>query len=692
MVSERLGSYIDPQRAQFVIDSSDFGLGGGVVATVTIGNLGAAPHLTFANLVDSSTVAPILDGSLFQPQTLQCCALTSFQGGTTNHGMPDAGTITDIVTVNHNITDATGNYRSGMPVVSIYGDRNNGGVYFLPGDGALHPMSQAMGVHGLWYDESAPIIYAATEAGIYQHSPDPADTTPWARLGGMALPCIKVISSYGRVYALATFPANGTVHVLMYAGPGTGLPEPTKGYGYDDWQSVYSTPGLADFGVYTYVGADPSITTLYAISTNATGKIIQHILEVPSGTTGVPADSLIDLGGVVAVGLDCLVSYALAPNGKAQTAITSIFVRTDGGSSRMFRITGSGGVITLTGNFVSVPALGPASTTGLADAYGNPVQVNQIYQHSPGIITWDGGIAANVAILAATSAGIFANPNLNGSGVWQPTDGQSNLGDFNVDRVASAPPRQWLGQTLSQVWGVAGRSIYRSPNGTINWIDIMAKPLDGGPAFFAAYKKLHGSYPDNTATTLPWPAHGPNAGAYTVYRGLNGIGEFTYHMVNPTSVAPAGAHRFTELSQVASPSQVAEIASSGLVFDAMARFLAYTARAQLILEIHSRFTDPASPLRTLRPTHQAVVSGTVQGYNVGITAPGSPISFVSYSGLVCYVLEHTIAYDSEVDPNACVTTTRLGVLCLDDRSSPDKVDQDLWSRISRMALYNVAKR
>lgn len=669
-VADRLGSYIDPQRAQFYIDSGDLGVGG--TPSVVIGSLGTSPKFTFTDPVDGTSVQPILTGTQYQPQQLQTCRMTSFQGGTTNHGMPDGGILTDIVTVNHNITDATGNYRSGMPVVSLYGDRNNGGVYFLPGDGALHPMSQAMGVRGLWYDESLPLIYAATDAGVYQHSPDPGDPAPWARLGGMALPCTKVLSSFGRVYALVTFPSNGAVHVLMYAGPGTGLPEPTKGYGFDDWQSVYTTAGLSDFSVLNDVGgANP---TVYAISSSATGYILRHVI----GSTAI--DTRLAIGGTpptqVAVGLDSLVSYAIAPGGRPQATVNLIYVRTDSGSIGLWTISPGG-------------ALSLVNSGGFTDAYGNSVTVNQVYQHSPGIVQWNGGLSRTVAVFAATNAGIFANPNLNGSGVWLPTDGQSNLGDFNVDRVASAPPRAWLGETLTQMWGISGRSIYRSPDGTIHWLDIIAKPLDPGPAFFAAYKAANGVYPNNTTTQLTWPKSGSNANKYIVYRGLNGLGEFTYHMVNPASTAPAGSHRFTELSQNSSPSQVREIASSGLILDAMARFLAYTEKPQTILTIQSLFSDTADALRFLRPTDQVHVTGTVQSLIVGVS--DTPIVFVTYSGLVCFVLSHSLNYDADQDPNTITTVTKLGVLCLDDRSDPSKVSSDLWGKISRMQLYNNGK-
>ena len=193
-VCDRLGSYIDPQRAQWYFDSGDLGTAGG--PGVVIGEKGTTSHLTFIDPVDDTTRQTIEPGSQVQPSTLQMNRFCSLKGGPTTHGLPGGQQITDLLTVNHNITDATGNYRSGMPLLSTYGDRNNGGVWFWPGDGAWHPMSQAMGVRDLWYDESLPLIYAATEAGIYQHAPDPdgagpgmPDTLTWARLGGTSLSC-----------------------------------------------------------------------------------------------------------------------------------------------------------------------------------------------------------------------------------------------------------------------------------------------------------------------------------------------------------------------------------------------------------------------------------------------------------------------------------------------------------------------
>lgn len=672
-VTERLGSYIDPQRAQFWIDSGDFGADGSTRNSVNVGLLGTTSRVTFVNYSDDptdsfNTVAPIRDGTQYQPQTLQKCRLTSFQGGQTSHGMPDNGNLTDVITVNHNLGDATGNYRSGMPVFAFYGDRNNGGVYYSPGDNALHPMSQAMGVRGLWYDNSLSLIYAATDAGVYQHSPNPQDPPLWARLGGMALKVHRVLSTLGRVYALVEFPSNSTIHVLMYAGPGTNLPTPDTGKGYDGWVSVYTTAGLADFTVIT---SPDGTTTLYAISDNSRGFIIKHVLSLPgvAGTPDIEDTVTATKDGSAGVGIDSITGSALDPLGAAQNTIVRAYIRTDSG------------VVTTDGSVWSVPN----------DINGNPVQVNHIYQHSPGRMTWDFIGSVNVALLIGTSAGVFASASPFG-GSWIATDGQSNIGDTNIARVASAPPQSWLGQMRSEVWAIAGRSIARSPNGTLNWIDFTGKPLDGGPAFFAEYKRTNGVYPGSTVNLLHWPpalAGSFNPGKYNIYRGMNPLGEFTYHMTNPNSTAPAGAHRFTELSENSTPSQVREVRSSALVFDAMARFLAYTEGDQIILEIESRFHEDSDPLRFLRPTHMSTVDGTIKQV---ITGQGEEaIEYVTYAGLTCFVLEHTITWDAEQDPNTAMTLTKLGILCLDDRSDPSKVDSDLWGKISRMQIYNQAK-
>lgn len=660
-VCDRLGSYIDPQLAQWYGDSGDLGVAGG--PSVVIGEKGTSNHLTFINPVDDTTRQTIEPGSQAQPSTLQMNRFCSLKGGSTNHGLSSGTQITDLLTVNHNITDATGNYRSGMPIMSTYGDRNNGGVWFWPGDGAWHPMSQAMGVHDLWYDESLPLIYAATEGGIYQHAPDPDGAGPgmpdkltWARLGGMALPCSKVIVDAGRVYALVTFPNGGAVHVLMYAGPGTGLPEPTSGHGFDDWVSKYTYAGLSDFAVMGDV--------IYAISSSATGHILKHVID----STAI--DTRLDLPGQVAIGLDCLTSYVAG----AQAAVNLIYVRTDSGGAGLWTISPGGGLV---------------QAHAVVDAIGNTVQVNQVYQHSPGVMQWDGGLSRPVAVLAATSAGIFANASLTGQGTWLQTDGQSNLGDVNVTRVASAPPRTWLGTMQSPVYGTDGSAFYASRDGLLHSENMLTQNLDAGPAFFAAYKAENGVYPTNTTTTITWPRSGPNANKYIVHRDIDGIGLPTYTMENPDSTAPADAARFDELSNISTPSQVAEIPNSQLLLDGMARFLAYTEKPQGIFQINSWFEDTGDPLRTLRPTYQVGIDGTIESLIIGVST--DPIVFMDINAVV-WVLQHSITYDADIDPTTFTTSTKCAYLLLDDRSDPAKVDSDLAQRISRITLYNTGSR
>jgi hypothetical protein len=211
-------------------------------------------------------------------------------------------------------------------------------------------------------------------------------------------------------------------------------------------------------------------------------------------------------------------------------------------------------------------------------------------------------------------------------------------------------------------------------------VDAFSAPLDAGPAYFALTQAATGLYPNNVSTSLTY-------GGYTVTRALNTLGEFVYAMVNPASAAPAGADRQAEITGISTPALVPEVPASQLLLDAMARFLAYTARPQLILDITSVFDDTADALRFLRPTHQVTVNGTISSLLIGVSS--TPITFVTYSGLVCYVLEHRIDYDASVDATSCTTQTKLGVLCLDDRTDPLKVTADLWYAVSRQSLYRT---
>jgi hypothetical protein len=662
-VTEHLGSLVDPQRAQYVIDSGDYGVAGGR-QTVAVGPLGASPFLTFSDFISSATTQPILVGTQVQPQTLQMCRSCSFLGGDTHHGMPDSGRITAVVTVNHTSGAATGDYRSGMPVLSLYGDRYHGGVFYDPGDNALHPMSQAMGVVHLWYDEAAagvPTLFASTDAGAYSHSADPTDTKLWQRLGGMALKVLKIVSCPD-IYALVEVP-NSSTRVILKFDPIGG----STGYGFDGWDMIYSADGLFDFSVVAPGGILQAV--IYCLATAAPGTVLRHNVfhadTDPDLQIAIP--HALDGGTPVGIGLDPLVTYA-----SGASVLTGTYVRTDSGSAGLFYINGAG-----TNMANASPSTAPGS--GLVDSSGAFVQVNQVIQHSPGIIQWDTG-ARPVAVLAATNRGLFTSSSLSG-GPWLPTDGQSNLGDVGITHCASAPPRRWLNdQVLTRFYGVSDRALYKSHNGTVNWVDAFSAPLDAGPAYFALTQAATGLYPNNVSTSLSY-------GGYTVTRALNTLGEFVYAMVNPASVAPAGADRQAEITGISTPALVPEVPASQLLLDAMARFLAYTARPQLILDITSVFDDTADALRFLRPTHQVTVNGTISSLLIGVSS--TPITFVTYSGLVCYVLEHRIDYDASVDATSCTTQTKLGVLCLDDRTDPLKVTADLWYAVSRQSLYRT---
>ena len=716
-VAERLGSYVDPQRAQFVVDSGDYGVlyaedhSKKQARTLTLGHLGTSDVTTFQDMVDDSTPSPILEGSQFQPQTLQMLRSVRCKGGSTQHGVPMSGKLTDIVCINNRIdstrSDATGDVQSGLPIVSIYGDRNHGGVFFAPGDGSLHNMSQAMGVTSLVYCASLGMLYAATDAGIYQYPSDITEPLPsvggfsthvWKRLGTMALTCSKVIVVNQRIYCLAADTGGSSIkHVLHYTGPGTGDTESHMTlYGLDGWEPVYSCDGLFDFAVtYSWV-AGHDVTVLYALSSKAPGYVLMHYLDLSAEERRIPIPAIGD-ATPVGVGLDLITPFGNGNFGGADpSAVYGAFLRTDSGSAGLYYIAG--------GAF-SMANASPGHKVGvdLVDTLGTPVQVNHVAQHIPGIMQWGYGTdPANqtasyvtsqraINLLAATGRGCYVSPQLDqGPWVWMRTDGQSNLGDITIKRIASAAPRPWLfDQVRCPIYGIDDSHLYVSWNGGINWVDVFAQNLDAGPAFFHLHRKWAADhrYPNNTTQTINYP--NKDSGPFKVVRSLDGIGNPCYAMLNPASQAPAEGDQAQEISQLATASMVPEIQGSILVLDAMARVLAYNEKPQTILQIKSKFSDTADALRFLRPTHQVKVNGTIQQYITGLNG-NSPITIVQYDNLICYVLEHALDYDAGQDPETVYTDTRLGVLCLDDRSDPSKVDADLWNMVSRINLLYLS--
>lgn len=676
--TQRLASYVDPQRAQAVIDSGDVGVAGELSQTITIGHLGGGPGVHFNNLDIASTFhQPIMDGSQFQGQVLQMCQSASFKGGDTHHGLPPGGVIRDALTINNLGSDATGNYRSGMLIVAIYGDRNNGGVYFWPGDGALHPMSQAMGVTSLWYDESLQLIYAGTDAGVYQHSPDPDDKSPWKRLGSFSDKVIRVMSSLGRVYALCENGQTGARAVYMYAGPGTGLTAP-KGLGFDGWIDVYDHAGLQDFCVVTGTGDTAVSTIIYAISSGNTGYVLRK--DISPGSTGQILP--IPIGGdpptQVAIGLDPLVNSGSSGSvlGGSQTTISSLYVRTDSGSDGLYTLDINGTL--------------QRAGMGLESPDGTPVMVNQVRQHLSGVMSNDTS-STSIQVMAATSNGIYACSSAAGN-AWKRTDGQNNLGDLNMTIVASAPPRAWLGSVQTHVFGLTDRNLYTSRDAMVTWLDALNEPLDKGPVFFALWKKRYGTYPDNVSTTLT--INVPLGGTFQLRRELDGLGNFSYITENLQVKSPTQARRIKQYDQLSTAAMVPEIPMSELLLDAEIRFLMLTSRPQEVVTIRSEVDDDSDPLLRLRPTHQCLVSGSIATQFVGMDGTdgaGTPVVYVTFNGEKYYVLEHTIEFDADSDPLTYSTTTRLGKICLEDVSGDDAMLDDLFYTLSRQSLYKRGK-
>ena len=127
----------------------------------------------------------------------------------------------------------------------------------------------------------------------------------------------------------------------------------------------------------------------------------------------------------------------------------------------------------------------------------------------------------------------------------------------------------------------------------------------------------------------------------------------------------------------------------------MARFLAYTASPQVIVEVDSFYdvTDTGNLLRTLRPCMQVALSGAPNEY---LIAPGlSPYVLGTFAGPnsgVFYVLDQTESYDRDQNPSSITTVTRLGALLLTERQDPLKVTADMQYQISRMQTYRGRAR
>lgn len=593
----------------------------GTTPTVAIGTMGAS------SIAFDGTTIPVLRQTTAQAQTTDMCASCTFKGGDTHHGLPTSGHITSMVVLANGAS-------AGMAAVAVYAKIDVGGVYCFPGDGSLYPISQAMGVTDLWYYPGAGTLYAATDAGVYSGPDDATNTAPWPRLGAMSLKCLKVMRSVDQIYCLAEFAGSQGRAVLKYT-PGT-----TLGQGYDDWTVITSNAGITDFVV--------TDNYCYYLLRNSAGVIGVW------GFTGGGQSPIVVPGGAAVTGLDPL-SDGNTTNG--------VFVRTDQGSAQLYIF------------FDGETSVALANTDGsLHDAFGAPVMVNKVVPNANGELTCASARRPS-NLLAATTLGVFTTGDPNGEGGWTRTDGQSQLGDFTVTTVAAGPSQG----DYQYVYAAAAQALYYSPNGSVNWIDVMSEPLDAGP-YYASIFRQEGRWPGNSGTSLKVPY---GSSVYTLERTRNGLGQWSYQLVNPNSQAPAKQHRSAALTEISAPALMSEVAASGLLVQAMARFLAYTGRPQVITDVASVAFDTTSQLFSVRPTWGASASGVAMEYIVGQGAPFS-LGSLATSG---YVLEHTITYDRDVDPGAVTTLTRIGTLLLDDRSDPLRVTADIFYQVSRLQLY-----
>ena len=632
-ICQHMGSFVDPQHTMIAIDSGP--------QTVTIGKMGA----TAGSITFGSDAIPVLRLTTAQAQTTDMCYSCTFTGGDTHHGLPATGKITDCLT-----------QLNGYPLVAVYSAIDVGGVYFWRGDGAFYPVSQAMGVNGLWYNSETSVLFAATDAGVYTADASGytmlANTTPWPRLGAMALKCHRVQVDGSAIYTLAEF-TSGNRHILQ-SSPGT-----TAGLGYDDWVSVYSQSDIIDFAVMNnYIYAIVSNNQGTVIVVDATGSTAPSLLQLPlNGTTGL-------YGNIT--GLD--------PISQDGSEINSVVLRTDQGSAAMFYIASG-----------SPTSAIQCDTSALVDDFGAAVMINSVRGNGGlGYVYAGSGGGIQCFAIAATSLGVWFCPNQNASGGWQRTDGQSSIGDF-VCNVAATGVDAGIGASGQSFCYAAGDSAwYVSYNGSVNWIDALSEPMDAGPYFYNYFWEGSKRLPAATDTTIPVSL---GSGDFMLRRVQTGIGTYTYELYNPSSQAPAAQHRSAELSQISSSALMSPITASRQLVEGMARFLAFTARPQQIVEVQSVAFDSGSPLLNVRPCWAASVTGVPNDYIIG----SAPFVIGNYA-ITGYVLEHEINYDRDSDPNAATTRTRIGTILIDDRTDPLKVSSDIYFQLSRSQLYKTKAR
>lgn len=597
-------------RGHVVFDTSDAAINlGGVANSACIGFCSTTPHMSFkanANPSLQATEAPIGDTLVDTTDLSQIAAQIEGLGGKATNGLPAGATITDIIMLGVNMVGggeptpvigrvgaigdslatgatATVDWRASLPVFGVFVNTQIGGAYYWPGDGAFYPMGACPGVRDLAYATKQQVIYASTAYGVRGHSDDPTDASPWIPIGGLKYRVEKVETSPdgSTLFAMVVNNQPGVDGIWMYPAPP----------GHDEadapgWQRVINNPAVVDFTVLDATSlafnlADQA-NVLVAVHGLGTAAPFYRSANVPQGET--------------------VVALSRGPLG-------SCYVITGAGSVGLYQYYGD--------NAAPLDLNGDRS---LVDIDGQPVLVNNVRYIPAGAI--DGNPCS---LLAMTNRGLYFSANSSGR-QWAPMNGMGGLADQNLTKVAIGAAKNILGRNTVEVLATTGPEVYLSRSLGVWWEPLVSRPLDLGVYFGQLAAKSTGApFPDwgigavgtgsplATGRVVPWPRGFSLPVGWQVCRRWSEEASIVFRIVNSNSRSPFFGILFKTVSEITSSFQVPQATASEALAMAMVRELYETGLAQETLTFTSYFSDADAALRTLRPSHQVLMTyqGTV---------------------------------------------------------------------------------
>lgn len=598
----------------------------GVTQCISLGRVGTVGAVTFdgdtAGTWDETTTARFVGTGLnIDPALAELFAQTSMKGGISDHGIANgqgttgaaATSITCMVTVYPPATSDLTNWYDNLLIIGT-----TAGVYYhVVGSGFLVPMSPAMVVNAIAYNNETHKLYIATETGCFSADALPpdfgsGDVAVWTRVGGLTRPLDDLwLDTVGTalVRCGGGKSATGAGIAGVFCYPALSGDTSGAANGYTDWSRIAHSSAI--------VAAGGNPTDLYYVD----GADATKVQYVRPGTTDAPVVCTGITSGQTVIGIDTVMTTT--PD---TTVHQVVFIRTDAGNAGLYSI-----VIGATS--------ASAAAAGLSSADGSPVQIRRIV--ASGVTLFDEYLDS----WAATDAGLFRTPTPGGND-WSSPNATSGLGDFDIAMVAGGPAQTVLTHVIARIFTGAERSILVSCDAADTWTDLLASKLDGGPAWYKrAIDWNGGAWPDNTIGALgtlsgslppylspvgssdtggtgsvlppPDPDTTPGQLPPDVLRArrLDEQQQQTFRIVNLQSPAPQGGMQWGALSEIQANTNIGVITASEQVELVEWRWLSSASTApRFQIPLQSSFTQDDAALRDLAPTDFAVLSYNPTGW------------------------------------------------------------------------------